>query len=75
VAPYYEPTRRTIYRHEGNDLFTAQVVSLPVRDLNKAQNGIVTYHTNSRGDRKPEFKHTPPGYPTGRQLRQRRRTL
>jgi len=75
VAPYYEPTRRTIYRHEGKGLFTAQVVSLPVRDLDKAQKGIETYHTNSSGVQSRQFKHTPPGYNTRRQLRQRNRSL
>jgi len=61
-----EPIRRTIYRHEGNGLFTAQVVSLPVRDLDKAQKEIKTYHTNSSGVRRRQFKHTPPGYRTRR---------
>ena len=33
VTPYYEPFRRTLYRHEGKDLFTVQVVRLPVADI------------------------------------------
>ncbi len=69
VAPYYEPTRRTIYRHEGKGLFTAQVVSLPVRDLDKAQKEIITYHTNSSGVKKRQFKHTPPGFTGRKRLR------
>lgn len=75
VAPYYEPTRRTIYRHEGNGLFTAQVISLPVRDLDKAQKGIKTYHTNSSGNRRRQFKHTPPGFTGRKGLRPRLRRL
>jgi len=39
VAPFYQPWRRTIYKHEGAKLATSQVISLPVADLVKAQQG------------------------------------
>jgi len=29
VAPYYEPHKRTLYRHEGGELFASQIVDLP----------------------------------------------
>jgi len=75
VVPYYEPNRRTIYRHEGSGLFTAQVVSLPVSDLDKAQRGIKTYHTKSSGIKRRQFKHTPPGFTGKKKLRDRWRRL
>jgi predicted amidohydrolase len=51
VSPYKEPHKRTIYRHEGNQLFTTQVIKLPVKELDEAQKG-----SNSN------FKSKPPGY-------------
>lgn len=39
VAPFYQPWRRTIYKHEGAKLATSQVISLPVGDLIEAQKG------------------------------------
>jgi hypothetical protein len=39
VAPFYQPWRRTIYKHEGAKLATSQVISLPVHDLVRAQKG------------------------------------
>lgn len=47
--------KRYIYRHEGSNLFTSQVVRLPVSDFFEAQskNGV----TNIKG-----FKNQPPGY-------------
>lgn len=39
VSPYYEPWRRTIYKHEGGKLATSQVITLPVDGLIRAQAG------------------------------------
>jgi hypothetical protein len=51
VSPYKGPHKRTIYRHEGNQLFTRQVIKLPVKELDDAEKG-----SNS------DFKSKPPGY-------------
>jgi predicted amidohydrolase len=39
VSPYYQPWRRTIYKHEGAKLATSQVITLPVEELVEAQKG------------------------------------
>ena len=52
-SPYKESHRRIIYRHEGKNLFTTQIVKLPVSDLDSAQR---------REDTKKLFKSPPPGY-------------
>lgn len=51
VAPYREVHRRTIYRHFGANLATAQVITLPVKSL--------AMHQAYKGT---EFKNLPPGY-------------
>jgi len=53
-SPFQNPILRTIYRHEGKDLFTTQLVELPVSTLDRAQ--------NSSDGKDPEFKSQPPGY-------------
>jgi predicted amidohydrolase len=64
VAPYYEPHKRTLYRHEGGELFASQIVDLPVASLDLAQRGTGRL-LDSRSKRKiPEFKNTPPGFHT-----------
>ena len=55
VSPVYNPDERTIYRHEGGDLYTAQVVQVPVAALDRAQRA-----TPAADDRR--FKNLPPGY-------------
>ena len=52
-SPYRHHYKRIIYRHEGQKLFSTQVVTLPVLALDKAQN---------RNDPDKEFKSPPPGY-------------
>jgi hypothetical protein len=52
-APYRHHYKRIIYRHEGQKLFSTQVVTLPVLALDKAQR---------RDDPDKEFKSLPPGY-------------
>ncbi len=62
VSPYYEPNRRTIYRHEGKKLFTTQVIDLPVGDLNEAQKGGTPKYLDKDGNERRLFKNLPPGY-------------
>jgi len=64
VTPYYEPFRRTLYRHEGKDLFTVQVVRLPVADIDAAQQGDTGTYIDENGNQNRLFKHLPPGYLT-----------
>jgi len=52
-CPYDEPYERIVYRHEGQGLFSTQVIKLPVFDLDQAQRG------NNLGKK---FKSLPPGY-------------
>lgn len=52
-APYDKDYRRIIYRHKGQNLFATQVVDLPVKSLDDAQN---------EQDSCKEFKTKPPGY-------------
>ncbi|WP_269631217.1 carbon-nitrogen hydrolase family protein [Pelomonas sp. BJYL3] len=55
VTPYYDAFKRIGYSVDGGQLFTAQCVSLPVRDLDAAIHG---------SDTKPKatYKHLPPGF-------------
>ncbi|MBK7578496.1 MAG: carbon-nitrogen hydrolase family protein [Ignavibacteria bacterium] len=39
VSPYHSAHRRTIYSHNGNDLFTTQVVRLPVNGIEQSLRG------------------------------------
>ncbi len=56
-SPYSDEFRRYIYKHEGSNLFTTQILSVPVKSLNDAQvpgnfkDGV--------------FKAQPPGYKHG----------
>jgi hypothetical protein len=55
VSPYYEAFKRIGYSVDGGNIFTAQCVQLPVRDLDAAIHGC---------DTKPDatYKHLPPGF-------------
>lgn len=57
VAPYYKPKLRTVYRHEGKDLFTFQTVQLPIDALERAKQGRIQDYGE------PLFKSLPPGVP------------
>lgn len=72
VAPFYEPFKRTIYRHQGSQLSTIQIVQLPVRDLIKAQTGQFDRDRLAASARSARhgvpgeqrlWKSLPPGYP------------
>ncbi len=52
-SPFRENYDRTIYRHTGQKLFSTQVVKVPVKDLDEAQEG---------NDPDKKFKAKPPGY-------------
>lgn len=58
VSPYYESHRRTLYAHDGNKLFTTQVVELPVRGLIKAREGDQSIQNITKSIQ--EFKDPPP---------------
>jgi len=66
VSPYRDPHLRTVYRHEGGELFTGQKLSLPVSGLYDAQVG---------SDKDEVFKATPPGYKCKVRLSQREKVL
>lgn len=53
-TPAKHEFERYCYKHEGRDLFTAQIVSLPVDALWKAQ--------SENEDALKDFKNPPPGY-------------
>jgi predicted amidohydrolase len=53
-SPYKDSFKRVLYKHEGKELFTTQVVDLPVKDLDDAQKG--------ESDKNRLFKSKPPGY-------------
>ena len=67
VSPFYEPWRRTIYRHDGNNMLATQVVKLPVKSLDDAQAGIVDRANPADPCSKRLFKNLPPGWTDGKQ--------
>ncbi len=69
VSPYYNPHKRTVYRHEGGNLFTTQIIKLPVASLDNAQRAQVQIRrTPAEEEPEPlEFKQPPAGY--GHQLK------
>lgn len=58
VSPFRKPHRRIIYGHNGADLFTTQVIELPVRNLELAMQGVAALGR----DKEPLFKEPPPGF-------------
>ena len=60
VSPYHAAYRRTLYSHDGNGLFTTQVVKLPVRGVEQALRGMGETITIKKRDEKV-FKDRPPG--------------
>lgn len=53
-TPAMDEYRRYCYKHEGKELFTSQIVKVPVESLLKAQ--------NYDGDGVKKYKSPPPGY-------------
>jgi hypothetical protein len=60
VSPYHAAYRRTLYSHDGNGLFTTQVVKLPVRGVEQALRGKGEKIAIKKRDEKV-FKDPPPG--------------
>jgi predicted amidohydrolase len=60
VLPYHAAYKRTLYSHDGNGLFTTQVVKLPVRGVEQALRGKGEKITTKKRDEKV-FKDPPPG--------------
>ena len=60
VSPYHAAYRRTLYSHDGKDLFTTQVVHLPVKGVDEALHGN-TGNLALRKRSEKEFKDPPPG--------------
>lgn len=61
VSPYYEPYNRTLYRQEGKNLFSVQVVKLPVSSIDRARKGENVTYSDENGNLKRLFKSLPPG--------------
>jgi len=57
VSPYKDPNDRLIYRYHGQKMFNTQVVSIPVKAMDEAQDYDYSL-TNARS----KFKASPPGY-------------
>lgn len=57
VSPYRLPERRTIYQHAGAQLATAQIIELPVSNLDEHMN-----RNYPQIDSVNVFKSLPPGY-------------
>lgn len=53
VSPYKKTHRRTIYRNEGNKLFTTQIIKLPTRKIIEKQQHLKV---------DDELKELPPGF-------------
>lgn len=54
-SPFKDSFKRIIYRHKGQNLFSTQVISLPVSSLDTEQQKEID-------PKKKKFKATPPGY-------------
>ena len=59
ISPYWEPYKRTIYRHEGKDMLAMQIIKLPVNLLVRAQSGRRVPKDQFGNN---IFKSVPPGY-------------
>ncbi len=73
VCPRFEAHARTLFAHDGNGMFTTQVVRLPVAGLIQAQQGQIHKSCVTREIR--DFKDTPPGFATQGQLALKRRRI
>lgn len=62
VSPFYEPWKRTVYRHDGNQMLATQVIKLPVQALESAQAGDVEKTDSADPCSKRLFKNLPPGW-------------
>jgi predicted amidohydrolase len=53
VAPYKDSFRRVIYNSEGNELFSTQIIKLPVKSIDEQQRSV---------GRNSDLKDLPPGF-------------
>lgn len=60
VSPYHAAYKRTLYSHNGNELFTTQVVNLPVKGIAEALKGSCGVVPRTAYSEKV-FKEPPPG--------------
>lgn len=68
VSPYYQAFRRVLYLHEGNPLFTTQVVRLPVAAFAGIQRGVVEVEKSMEPNWIQVFKDPPPGWHVERKI-------
>ncbi len=59
ISLFSSPQNRTIFRTEVNNIFTTQIVNLPLKELFKHQRSDASIK-----DGTPTFKSLPPGYKT-----------
>lgn len=71
LSPKYDPWKRTIYRHEGNQLVTAQVIELPVASLAAAWRG----NDPMDGASEKIFKAPPPDFQNHQSLSRKKKQL
>ena len=60
VSPFYDSFRRKLFSHEGGNLFTTQVFTLPLKYLDDSLSGIPKKSTVKESE-KLLFKDPPPG--------------
>jgi len=66
VSPFYEAHKRTVYSHDGKELFTSQVIFLPVKGIKDAKNGKINLIAGH--EKVQEYKDPPPGVGLGHNL-------
>ncbi|WP_207424300.1 hypothetical protein [Desertivirga brevis] len=60
MSPYEKDYQRLIYKYQGQQMFNIQVVSLPVAELDRAQD--FDYGEKDKKEANIPFKASPPGY-------------
>ena len=53
ISPYKEPHKRVVYKQDGNNLFSTQIIRLPVKTIIEQQSRITSHD---------ELKSLPPGF-------------
>jgi predicted amidohydrolase len=59
VAPFWEPYKRMVYRHDGGGMVAAQLISLPLRQLDLWQRRTTSQNSGRVEDK---LKALPPNY-------------
>lgn len=60
ISPFYDPNKRTIFRHEGSSLPLIQTFEIPVKDLIEAASGVTTEEDSTDPCRKQKIMKAPP---------------